>query len=159
MEQTKRLRHRMVITTSTMLPDCQRHYRQIEIGDAEKLGGLMFDSYRGTIDDEGETPEQAIGAIKNTLSGKYGDWIGRASFLIEENGEIQSATIVSFFNGSPLLTFALTHPRAQRKGLASFLIKRSIDALAQASYKNLYLVVTDGNPAERIYSKIGFKRI
>ena len=46
--------------------------RSFRAGDEEALGGLMFRAYQGTLDDEGETLEQAHAEIRKTMAGAYG---------------------------------------------------------------------------------------
>jgi ribosomal protein S18 acetylase RimI-like enzyme len=54
----------------------------------------------------------------------------------------------------------MTAPQYQGRGLAGFLICKSLFALKLAGYSELYLVVTEGNtPAEKLYRKIGFEFI
>ncbi len=52
----------------------------------------------------------------------------------------------------------MTRPESKNLGLATFLMKSSINALLTFGHKELVLVVTAGNePAEHIYEKLGFK--
>jgi GNAT superfamily N-acetyltransferase len=59
----------------------------------------------------------------------------------------------------PLLAFSMTAPSAQRKGYGTFLIERSIDALSKSGYLEFSLAVTEGNPAEQVYRRLGFSLI
>src|SRR5438034_121885 len=63
--------------------------------DASILGILMYDAYHNTIDDEGESPQEAEQEIQDTLTGKYGPLLSNCSFLIEEQGRALSASIVT----------------------------------------------------------------
>jgi ribosomal protein S18 acetylase RimI-like enzyme len=135
-------------------------FRPLELADAQALAVLMDEAYRGTIDHEGETPEQCLEEMTGTLTGKYGPFLGFASFGIFEEGQAVSVSIVTLWKEKPLLAWSMTHPRAQGKGYAKFLIERSIDALARNGYPEVWLVVTDGNvSAEHLYRKIGFQLI
>jgi GNAT superfamily N-acetyltransferase len=134
--------------------------RNISAKDTRALGMLMLESYRGTIDYEGETEEDAISEIRETISGKYGPLLEQCSSLIEENGEAVSACIVTWSEKEnlPLLAFSMTHPDFKNQGMAAFLLKKSISALLAQGYKELYLVVTDGNvEAQHLYEKMGFQ--
>ena len=52
----------------------------------------------------------------------------------------------------------MTHPDAQGKGMATFLLKKSINALLTLGEKELVLFVTVGNDAaQHIYQKLGFQ--
>jgi hypothetical protein len=49
-----------------------RPARPVLPDDAPALAQLMLDAYRGTIDDEGETGEEALAEFNAMLDGKYG---------------------------------------------------------------------------------------
>lgn len=126
---------------------------------APALGRLMFDAYRGTIDDEGEPLEGALAEVQRTFEGAYGSMMWEASFVapVGADGLLPSASVVTFWEGAPLLAFSMTRPEAQRQGLAAQLIRASAGALLQRGHERLLLVVTAGNtPAERLYEKLGF---
>ena len=60
--------------------------RPVTKSDATLLGALMYDAYHDTIDDEGETPTEAMAEIEGTLNGKYGPLLDTCSLLVEEAG-------------------------------------------------------------------------
>lgn len=134
--------------------------RNLSQGDINSLARLMFEAYQGTIDYQGETLEDAAEEVQDTINGKYGTLLEQCSFVIEDKGQIISACIVTLLEekGMPLLTFAMTHPSSKNQGMGTFLIKRSISALLNQGYKELFLVVTEGNSiAQHLYEKIGFR--
>ena len=134
-------------------------YRTIAHSDIDSLGTLMLESFRNTIDYEGETLTDAVGEVKATLNGKYGPFLRECSYLIEEKGQPISACIVVYSEemSHPLITYTMTHPNYTNRGMATFLLKKSMNALLARKYKGVYLVVTEGNPARQIYEKIGFR--
>lgn len=135
-------------------------YRTISQKDIRPLGTLMLESYRDTIDYEGETLEDAVKEVCATLHGKYGLFMEQCSFLIEESGQILSACIVVWSEQPklPLIAYTMTHPGCQSQGMAAFLLKKSITSLFAQGYKEAYLVVTRGNTAaHHLYEKIGFQ--
>ena len=135
-------------------------YRNVSEKDIDSLGVLMLESYRGTIDYEGETLEDAILEIRSTFDGKYGTLLKQCSFIVEENKKIISACIITWSEEMklPLLTFSMTHPDFKNKGIATFLLKKSINVLLTKGYRELYLIVTKDNIAARhLYEKIGFR--
>ena len=138
--------------------------RPISQQDGPLLGKLMYDAYHGTIDDEGETPEEALKEIEGTLAGKYGPLLSTCSFLVEDQGRVLAASVLTDWTNErtgreqPLLTFLMTHPDTKGKGMATFLLKKSINALLALGEKELVLFVTVGNnAAQHIYQKIGFQ--
>ncbi|MBK9144688.1 MAG: GNAT family N-acetyltransferase [Candidatus Melainabacteria bacterium] len=134
--------------------------RNIRADDQDILGRLLFASYHGTIDDDGSSEEDFVEEVAGTLDGKYGKMLWDASFLvIDQSGRVAATSIVTdYANLRPLLAFSAVHPRHQRLGLASWLIERSLEALAREGFDRMYLVVTEGNhPAQTLYDKLGFK--
>ena len=55
-----------------------------------------------------------------------------------------------------LLAFALVLPAWQRQGVGSALIARSARALLARGSEHWTLAVTQGNPARRLYARMGF---
>jgi GNAT superfamily N-acetyltransferase len=139
-----------------------RNIRRISKDDIPSLGSLMLNSYKGTIDYEGETLEDAISEIQTTLNGKYGTFLEDCSFLAENNENAISAIIITWFEEirNPLLSFLITHPKYRNQGLGTYLLKKSINALMDNGYHELYLAVTDGNrPAQHLFKKVGFQEV
>ncbi|MBB6452049.1 GNAT superfamily N-acetyltransferase [Salirhabdus euzebyi] len=121
------------------------------------LGNLMYSAYKDTIDYEGETVEQFIKEIQATLNGKYGKLLSDCSYMIELKNLPVATTIISLFKGAPFVTYNVTHPEHHNKGFSTFLIKKSINSLVEQGYKELFLMVTEGNAsAQHMYRKIGF---
>ena len=136
-------------------------YRKIEKNDKHSLGKLMFESYQGTIDSEGETLEETFKEVQVTFDGKYGHFLEDCSFAYEHDGRLLSASVVTWFekNDLPLLTCLMTHPKFKKQGIANFLLKQSVNALQNLGYEYLHLYVTSGNvPALRLYEKMGFAK-
>jgi ribosomal protein S18 acetylase RimI-like enzyme len=143
------------------LPEARDEWpaREVEGADAEDLAVLMYEAYRGTPDDEGETLEDARAEVRKTFDGEYGTFLRFASFVSEVDGRLLGASLVTHWRGAPLIAFAMTHPEAIRQGLATSLILRSLHALAEAGYREANLAVTNANdPARRLYEKLGFAR-
>jgi GNAT superfamily N-acetyltransferase len=137
-------------------------FRPISQGDVDALGQLMLAAYRGTIDYEGESLEEAIEEVYSVLAGAYGPFFEDCSYIIEDEGKILSASMIVLSDkvNAPLLAFSMTHPEHKRKGMAEFLLKASINWLLDADHQELYLVVTEGNTgAIRLYEKLGFRRV
>lgn len=134
--------------------------RELATTDLIGLGTLMFDAYQGTIDYEGESPEEALRETEGTMAGKYGELIGPACLVQDEGGAIVSAVIFTW-NGeerAPMLNYSMTRASHKGQGLAKRLILRGLHILKAMAYEDCYLVATEGNePAISIYKKIGFR--
>jgi GNAT superfamily N-acetyltransferase len=125
--------------------------------DAAGLAELMYDAYRGTIDDAGETPEDARAEIAKFFAGGYGPFLLDMSELAFRNGRIAAATLLTLWDGLPLLAMSMTHPDFKRQGMARAGLARAIHRLRAAGYTQVHLAVTVGNPAEDLYRSFGFR--
>ena len=141
--------------------------RSLSLQDTTPLGKLMYEAYHGTIDDEGETLEAATKEIQETVAGKYGPLLAKCSFLIEaqeEPGRVLAASVITAWTDDqkghtyPLLAFLMTHPDAKGKGMGTFLLKKSMNALLAEGETELVLFVTVGNhAAQHLYQKLDFQ--
>lgn len=126
-------------------------------GDREALAALLLAAYAGTIDDEGETPEQALAEIDRTLGGAYGPYLEPCSFLAEAEGRVVAASLITRWSEAPLVAFVMVAPEHKGRGLGERVLRRSMAALAAQGERELALFVTDGNaPAQRLYGHLGF---
>lgn len=120
----------------------------------------MHKAYRGTVDDEGETLEESIEEVHSAIGGKYGEFLSACSFLVAEGFQPASATLVTLWEGRPLLAFVMTRPEHSRRGMATVLVQRTIDALLDQGFEELELFVTRTNEAAiRIYERLGFRDV
>jgi ribosomal protein S18 acetylase RimI-like enzyme len=126
--------------------------------ERERLAQLMLAAYRGAADDEGETIAEALQEVDNVLVSADRPFIPEASFVIELDAELASASLISLFRGAPLVTHIMTHPRYKRSGLGASALLSSANALREQGWNSLSLYVTDNNaPALALYRKLGFQ--
>lgn len=134
--------------------------------DAEQFAHLMLESYRGTVDDEGESLDDARSAVGDLIAGRFGEVDWAASLVVEREGVLVSATIITrdrvapppLVAGEAFLAFSLTAPGWQRRGIARACLERSIGVLRSRGEDRLHLVVTRTNtPAATFYRSMGFK--
>jgi GNAT superfamily N-acetyltransferase len=126
-------------------------------GDVQALGQLLYRAYRGTVDDEGETEEQAVGEIEKMYRGGYGPFDPAHSSVAERDGRVVSATLVTRWQGRPFVAFTMTDPSFARQGLAKATLARSMRLLQQGGERELRLVVTlENEPARALYESMFF---
>lgn len=132
--------------------------RTFDPADVPALGALMYRAYLGTVDYEGETPEQAAAEVRKTVEGAYGEFIPSCSKVIERAGSILSATLLTRFEARPLVAFTFTDPGHAGQGLARACMQAAMDELFAQGERELRLVVTLANaPAIKLYSGLGFR--
>ncbi len=125
--------------------------------DAESLSVLMLESYRGSIDDQGETIVEARSEVAKLLRNEYGVLDRGSSIVCDVQGVLASATIITRIRDVPFLAFSMTAPSHKRRGLAHAGLTRVMSLLAQRGERSLKLMVTKGNtPAETLYTSLGF---
>jgi predicted GNAT family acetyltransferase len=118
----------------------------------------MLAAYRDAADDEDETIADALHEVDNVLLSADRPFMPEASFVIEVDTTLASASLVSLFRGAPLLMHVMTHPHYMRRGLAASAVLSSASVLRKHGWSSLSLYVTDSNePALALYRNLGFQ--
>lgn len=138
--------------------------RAVTALDAEALAALLYEGYRGTIDDDGDTPEQALAEIRGVFDGKYGPAILEACVAVEREGQLIAAALMCDWNewdeiaAGPLVAYVVVHPGARGQGHGIAVMNAALTRLADARWGRVYAVITVGNaPSEALFGKLGFK--
>jgi ribosomal protein S18 acetylase RimI-like enzyme len=150
----------MRIALEERAPSTEPPRRRVERSDVPALGDLMLAAYRGTVDDEDETLEDAVGEVEGILDGTYGPFAADASFVVEADDGLVGASLVAIWEweSRPLLLYLVVRPDAKRRGIGTALMLESANALATAGHHALDLFVTEANePAINLYRKLGFE--
>ncbi len=132
--------------------------------DLFRLGELLLDAYHAASGDPKSVPadEQVAGAdaleaVDGLLSGTYGTFDAEASELVEREGRVVTATLVTTPEGGPLVAIAMTHPTWQRRGLAGASVARAMARLAGRGETSVDALVTDDNErALALFRSLGF---
>ena len=148
----------------SVIPDslAEVTWRNPSEGDQQILADLMFASYFGTIDYDGETIEDALKEIESYYSGLSNPLWLRYSWLVFFENELVCACLVGFWQkrNVPLIAYLMTAPHWKGKRLATAALLRSLQTLAENEYTEVHAVITEGNePSEKIITRIGFKRL
>jgi ribosomal protein S18 acetylase RimI-like enzyme len=152
-----RLRMRLALIEQETIGSWRR--RPIEPADAPAVGALMLSAYRGTVDDEGESEADAVAEAEGVMNGEYGPLLADCSFAVETDaGRIVGASLVTLLESNPTLTYLVVQPEMKRRGIGTFLLASSGNALVSAAHSTLDLFVTEANePAVNLYEKLGFQ--
>ena len=137
--------------------------RPMQATDGEALGTLMWMAYRGTVDeDDFDKPGDAMDDAERTLAGQWGPLIDEGSFIAIADGELVAAVVAvrdAAHDMIPLLAYVLTDPSWQRRGIGGWLVVESVVGLAALEIPQVHLAVTRGNPAQRLYERLGFRTV
>jgi ribosomal protein S18 acetylase RimI-like enzyme len=132
--------------------------RPLRPTDARRLATLMVVAYAGTVDDHGEPPSFAEAEVRRTMAGHYGAVQWDASLMANASGdESVGTTVVTQDRGHLLLASALVAPEWRNQGLGTALIVRTANRLVAEGATEWTLAVTVGNPAQRLYERLGFR--
>jgi ribosomal protein S18 acetylase RimI-like enzyme len=158
MTRYPRLQMRLRLTPAQLSEDWA--LSGIDTSDIRALAALMLAAYRYTVDYEGEDEEDAVAEVERTLGGEYGPMIDDCSFVASHEGRVVAASLVVLSEDRPLLAHLMVEPEMKRKGIGTFLLRASGNALLRAGSPELDLYVTEENaPAVNLYRKVGFEVI
>lgn len=118
----------------------------------------MLDAYVGTIDYEGEDFDDALEEVRSFLTNARSR-LDR-SFVVEDDGEIVSAVLVSVGEDGPFIGYVMTLPSHKGRGLARHVLHHALSHLAADGYARVVAYITDGNVAsEGLFHSIGAVRV
>jgi RimJ/RimL family protein N-acetyltransferase len=124
-------------------------------GDKELLAALMLDSFRGTIDDEGESLEDAIAEIARYLGAEA---YLAASRVADRGGEILAAVLMSRIAGLPVVGYVMTRADYKGRGFARVLLDAAVATVWQDGHDEVEAFITAGNrPSEAVFTRAGFE--
>ena len=149
-------------------PNASRDDNELELSpvqaaDAPSLAELMIDAYRGTMDDDGETYDDALAEVHAYLNGERGDppWLtmSRQAFV---NTRLVGACLVAEWSERqlPIIAYLLTRAEWKRRGIGRQVLSSSLKALREKGFSEVRAVITEGNePSEKLFRQLGFQKI
>lgn len=138
------------------------------IRPASELAAAATAAYVPGHPDAGPSPDEVEDRLRQVLSGQVtGPLLPQASAAIVEtgSGSVAAAVLVtrlgatSWWPGGPWVAEIFVVPARQGHGLGRTLLLRSAAVCHAAGAGRMGLSVTDGNPAERLYAGVGFRRV
>ena len=130
--------------------------------DEAALAALMLDAYRGTIDYDGETLEDALAEVRRYFADPDLPALLDCSWVYETGDALACACLVSLWRArqAPLIAYIMTAAAWKGHALAGSLLAGSLDCLAPNGYAQVRAVITSGNlPSERLFTRLGFVRL
>lgn len=139
-----------VAATSVPLPTIHPDEKQ-----RDSLAALMLDAYRKTIDDEGETLDDALGAINYYLA----SIVRPHSYVMVDGSDLVAFAFVVVVNDVHYIDPVVVASTRKRLGFGGALVRRCLGSLADAGVFEVGATITDGNVAsERLFVGLGFGR-
>src|SRR5271165_4713360 len=93
--EARRIKMIRQIESVEMLDESPVSVRNLTKEDKDILGDLLYFAYKGTIDDDGQSLEEAIVEADQTLKGKYGAALLNSSYVAIVNEEAVCVTVVT----------------------------------------------------------------
>ena len=151
-----RSEHRLHSIDLGRLRPAPEHVRAVAATDRDALARLVLDAYRGTVDDEGETLDDALDAADL--------WLRLAlaphSLVLEEHGQMIAASFVVTVDDRAYIDPVVVAASAKRRGLGAAIVSTSIRSLHDVGVVEVGATITDGNVAsERLFASLGFVRV
>jgi len=121
----------------------------------DRLAALMLDAYRNTIDDEGESLDDALNAVDYYLA----SILRLHSYVVLDGTDVVGFAFVVVVNGVHYIDPVVVASARKRLGVGEALVRRCLNSLADEGISEVGATITDGNVAsERLFIKLGFNR-
>lgn len=151
----RKLRYEIDLTRPPQTVTLDGHtVRSITSDDLHGLARLMLDAYIGTIDYEDEDLDDAVEEVRSYF--ENGHALLDRSCVVESDGVVVSAVLVSLSEDTPLIAYVMTASGQKNIGLARLVTTTSVEGLAEDGYEKVVLYITDGNlPSEALFESVG----
>lgn len=127
--------------------------RNVSPDDLEGLAQLMLDAYRGTIDYEDETYEDAVTEVRSFFEN---DPALEHSYVVEIDGKVVSAVLVAMVDDDPFIGYVMTDPDHKGAHIGRSLVHHALSGAKAAGYPRTVFYITAGNhPSEALFASLG----
>ena len=143
--------------------DDELELRPVKIADAPAIADLMIDAYRGTIDYDDETLEDALAEVHAYLAGERGGqpWL-TISCLAFVDDYLVGACLVGEWSERqlPIIAYVLVRANWKRRGVGRQMVSTVLKVLKEKGFSEVRAVITEGNePSEYLFQQMGFQKL
>ncbi len=78
---------------------------------------------------------------------------------VRDEGEVVGGVLVTDSNRGPWIADVFRHPDRSPRGLGTLMLSTTLARASEGGLTTIGLVVTEGNPARRVYERLGFRLI
>ena len=127
--------------------------RNVGPDDVAALAQLMLDAYRGTIDYDDETYEDAVAEVQSFFEN---DPALAHSYVVELDGTVASAVLVSMLDDDPFIGYVMTHPDHKGVHIGRRVVHHALSHAKSAGHRRAVFYITAGNhPSEALFASLG----
>ncbi len=119
----------------------------------------MLDAYRGTIDEDGETFNDALAEVNAFFAGEHG---GQPLLMMSYLALVDTHVVGACLTGEwrerqlPIIAYVMTSANWKKRGIGRQLVGRVLKVLNENGYPEVRAVITEGNkPSENSISANG----
>ena len=131
-------------------------------GDAEAVGRLLLDAYKGTIDDEGEDLPAAVAVARGYFAGENGRVLSELSVGAWRGPSLVAICAAAWLDlrGCPFVAYVATASEAKRQGVGRLVLAETIRRAGRDGHREIRAFITMGNkPSEQLFAGLGFERV
>ncbi|MFJ8787810.1 GNAT family N-acetyltransferase [Streptomyces sp. NPDC102462] len=132
----------------------------------DRAAEAVFPAWRaafpaGHPDHHPGSDEQALNErLAPLLAGSVlGPVLACSALVVDEADQVVAGAIITDRDGRPWVADVFRRPGTRYAGLGAELLRRVLGAAAADGLRDVSLAVSDGNPARRVYEKLGFELI
>lgn len=127
--------------------------RNVRRDDLEGLAQLMLDAYRGTIDYEDETYDDAVTEVRSFLESSPAL---EHSYVVELDAMLVAAVLVSIYDGDLFIGYVMTHPDHKATHIGRRLVHHALSRAHAGGVRRAVFYITAGNaPSEALFASLG----
>jgi GNAT superfamily N-acetyltransferase len=127
--------------------------RNVEADDLEGLAQLMLDSYRGTIDYDDETYEDAVTEVRSFLEN---DPALDHSYVVEADGSFVAGVLTQTRDEDIFIGYVMTRPEHKGTHIGRRLVHHALSRANADGYRRAVFYITQGNgPSEALFASLG----
>ncbi|WP_150124050.1 GNAT family N-acetyltransferase [Cupriavidus nantongensis] len=141
------------------LGSCSLVIRDLRDSDFEQLVPMVHAAFLPSVD--GAPLDSWRRKLSSIFGDQYGRFLSSASFVAEApSGQLAGAVMATDFAlyRAPVIALIAVSPSIQDKGVGSYLLRRSLQALAIEGFPNCRAKISPGNNASlQLFRKTGFE--